>query len=188
MAPSALPETIPTSALETRLSEVQTESLHPLHLHHLASSILHNLQHQHDWTSLSINTKSTKTGLALPRPIISGLPPRRAYIHPDEQVAILKAEHKDGKTVPQNPEQEWVLPTHIGEKWSLKNFAAVFDALDTVPPTTEEDDDDDEEEAVVGQQWQGKNRQKRLLLATLHDDSTVVYYIMHDGLVKPRQN
>jgi len=26
------------------------------------------------------------------------------------------------------------------------------------------------------------------LLATLTDDSTVVYYIMHDGIVKPRQN
>jgi tRNA-splicing endonuclease subunit Sen15 len=29
---------------------------------------------------------------------------------------------------------------------------------------------------------------KRLLLATLDDDSTVVYYIVHDGIVKPRQN
>jgi len=27
-----------------------------------------------------------------------------------------------------------------------------------------------------------------VLLATLHDDSTVVYYVMHDGIVKPRQN
>lgn len=29
---------------------------------------------------------------------------------------------------------------------------------------------------------------KRVLLATLDDDSTVVYYIVHDGIVKPRQN
>ena len=29
---------------------------------------------------------------------------------------------------------------------------------------------------------------KRALLATLDDDSTVVYYIVHDGIVKPRQN
>ena len=77
-----------------------------------------------------------------------------------------------------------MLPTHLQEKWSLANFAAVFDALEVVPPTG----DDTYEENVVGNRWQGKNRQKRLLLATLHDDSTVVYYIMHDGIVKPRQN
>ena len=29
---------------------------------------------------------------------------------------------------------------------------------------------------------------KRVLLATVDDDSTVVYYIVHDGIVKPRQN
>lgn len=29
---------------------------------------------------------------------------------------------------------------------------------------------------------------KRVLLATLDDDSTVVYYIVHNGIVKPRQN
>jgi len=46
----------------------------------------------------------------------------------------------------------------------------------------------EEEAEVVGHQWQGDSRQKRLLLATLQDDSTVVYYIIHDGIVKPRQN
>jgi len=66
----------------------------------------------------------------------------------------------------------------------LRKFATVFDALDTVPPM----DKGTEEENSVGEKWRGKNRQKRLLLATLHDDSTVVYYIMHDGIVKPRQN
>ena len=29
---------------------------------------------------------------------------------------------------------------------------------------------------------------KRVLLATVDNDSTVVYYIIHDGIVKPRQN
>ncbi|RDW71330.1 hypothetical protein BP6252_07893 [Coleophoma cylindrospora] len=160
-------------------------SAHPLHLQQLASTVLHNLQHQHDWSLLSIHTHSESTGQLLPRPVISGLPPRRAYIHPDEQVATLKLEHDTGIPVKQLPEGEWVLPTHLGEKWSLKQFAAIFDALDTVPPT---DEIAPEEENSVGQQWQGNNRQKRLLLATLHDDSTIVYYIMHDGIVKPRQN
>lgn len=85
--------------------------------------------------------------------------------------------------IEQFPEREWVLPSHLQEKWSLKRFAEVFDMLDVVPPGHGEEEDDG-----VGWKWRGKNRQKRLLLATLHDDSTVVYYIMHDGIVKPRQN
>lgn len=80
------------------------------------------------------------------------------------------------------------MPTQLQEKMSLAKFAAVFDALDVVPPAPADTSVVEEEESTVGHQWQGKNRQKRLLLATLHDDSTVVYYIMHDGLVKPRQN
>ena len=72
-------------------------------------------------------------------------------------------------------EREW-------EKWSLRRFAEVFDAVEEEPP---EDD-------VGGQMWEevkGKRRGgKRVLLATLGDDSTVVYYIVHDGIVKPRQN
>ncbi len=78
-------------------------------------------------------------------------------------------------------EREWVLPTHLREKWSLRRFAEVFDAIEEEPP---EDD--------RGQMWEevkGKRRGgKRVLLATLGDDSTVVYYIVHDGIVKPRQN
>lgn len=31
-------------------------------------------------------------------------------------------------------------------------------------------------------------RPKRLTLAAVNDDSTVVYYFVHDGVVKPRQN
>ena len=38
-----------------------------------------------------------------------------------------------------------------------------------------------------GSKWSGKEI-KRVLLAAVDDDSTVVYYIVHDGLVKPRQN
>lgn len=119
--------------------------------------------------------------------MISGIPPRRAYVHPDEQIAILKVEHETGQPVKQYPEREWVLPTHIEERGSLAEFASIFDAIETVPPA-KEDEDELPELVTVGQQWQGKNRQKRLLLATVHDDSTVVYYIMHDGIVKPRQN
>lgn len=188
MAPCATDTDLPSSsalgdALKASNSTLR-DSPHPTHLHHLASTVLHDLQYQHDWTSLSIHTNSPLTNLQLPRPIVSGLPPRKAYTHPDEQAEILKAEHDAGESIKQHPEPEWVLPTYLQEKWSLASFAAVFDALETVPPSG----DDTFEENTVGQRWQGKNRQKRLLLATVHDDSTVVYYIMHDGIVKPRQN
>lgn len=95
-------------------------------------------------------------------------------------------EHEQGKKIEVASEREWVLPTQIGERWSLRGLGEVFDGLDVVPPT-----DDDEalgEESSVGAKWRGRNRRKRVLLATLHDDSTVVYYIVHDGIVKPRQN
>jgi len=190
MAPSAILDPPPASALQEIIDAsnptLQT-SPQPAHLHNLASSIAHNLQYHHDWTSLSVHTHSSLTNSPLPRPVISGLPPKRAYIHPDEQVEILKAEYEAGEPIEQIPEREWVLPTHLQEKWSLAKFAAIFDALDTLPPTTHEAEAE-ERAQIVGHQWQGKNRHKRLLLATLHDDSTVVYYIMHDGIVKPRQN
>lgn len=190
MAPSATTDTPPASAIQEILESSKSnieKSPHPAYLHHLASSIIHDLQFQHDWTALSIHTHSTLTHDPLPRPVISGLPPKRAYIHPDEQIEIIKEEHKTGEKIVHQPEREWVLPSHLQEKWSLAKFAAVFDALDVVPPTPKRSQQA-EDENPVGEQWRGKNRQKRLLLATQHDDSTVVYYIMHDGIVKPRQN
>ncbi|RFU27006.1 hypothetical protein B7463_g9328, partial [Scytalidium lignicola] len=180
----------PSSTLADTLNSSKTilqNAAHPPYLHHVALCVLHNLKFQHDWTSLSLHTHSTRTNSPLPRPLLSGIPPRRAYIHPDEQVEILKVEHETGQPVKQYPEREWVLPTHLEERGSLAEFANVFDAIETVPPATD-DEPDIPDPVTVGQQWQGKNRQKRLLLATVHDDSTVVYYIMHDGIVKPRQN
>jgi len=188
MAPLTTGSVVPPfSALQETLEVSKTtlkESHHPLYLHHLAATVLHNLQHQHNWTSLVIHTHST-TNRLLPRPIVSGLPPKRSYIHPDEQVEVIKAEHDTGKAIKQIPELEWVLPTHWDEKWSLGKFAEVFDAIDAVPPR---ENVEEEEDLTVGHKWRGKNRQKRLLLSTVHDDSTVIYYIMHDGLAKPRQN
>ncbi|TVY27788.1 putative tRNA-splicing endonuclease subunit tsp-1 [Lachnellula hyalina] len=190
MTPSATDIDLPPlSALQDNINDSKItieQSPHPAYLHHLATQILHDLQHQHDWTFLTIHKRSTLTANPLPRPIISGLPPRRAYIHPDEQIEILKAEHESGVSIKHEPEREWVLPSQIQETWSLAKFTAVFDALDTVPPG--DSGKEDEGERSVGWKWQGKNRQKRLLLGTVHDDSTVVYYIMHDGIVKPRQN
>lgn len=80
-------------------------------------------------------------------------------------------------------EREWVLPTHIREKWSLRKFAEVFDAVGKIPLGEGE-----EEKGGEGEDDKARQGGKRVLLATVGDDSTVLYYIVHDGIVKPRQN
>ncbi|KAI0910276.1 tRNA-splicing endonuclease subunit Sen15 [Ustulina deusta] len=139
------------------------------HGQQLAATVLDNLRYQHDWTELRVLTHSPTNSKPLMRPMVSGLPPRRLYVHPDDQIAMLKSSAiPDGKIF-DTPEVEWVLPTHISEKWTLKAFAAVFDSLPLQLSAQPE-------------------RPKRIVLATIHSDSTIVYYILHDGIVKPRQN
>ncbi|KAK3692808.1 tRNA-splicing endonuclease subunit Sen15 [Podospora appendiculata] len=154
------------------------------HLEALTKVVLNNLENQHDWTQLQTHAQQN-----LPRQLIYGLPPKRLYVHPDEQIEMIKAEKDRKEPIPQSPELEWVLPLHLAENWSLSQFAAVFDAMDAVPPgsSTPEilgPDDPDAQWKL----WRGAKRGKRLLLATVQDDSTVTYYWMFDGLVKPRQN
>lgn len=81
-------------------------------------------------------------------------------------------------------ETEWVLPIALGEKWTLRRFAEVFDSLPDREPLM----------------WMNleENREphrdaKRVLLAMLSHagsggDGTFVYYVMQEGDVKPRQN
>lgn len=97
--------------------------------------------------------------------MIRGLPPRLLYLHPDDQIAALAYEKSAGTRAQHDAEFEWVLAVHLAEKWTLSNFAAVMDALP-----------DDRKGA------------KRIVLAALHNDSTVVYYIVQEGMIKPRQN
>ncbi|KAI0386187.1 tRNA-splicing endonuclease subunit Sen15 [Hypomontagnella monticulosa] len=136
---------------------------------HLAASVFDNLRYQHEWDELQILTHSPVDNSPLPRPLISGLPPRRLYLHPDDQIEMLKSHTTPQKSILETPEVEWVLPVHLAEKWTLRAFAEVFDSMPSQTPTA-------------------PDRVKRILLATVHDDSTVVYYFMHDGIVKPRQN
>ncbi|KAL2135430.1 hypothetical protein VTI74DRAFT_8532 [Chaetomium olivicolor] len=157
----------------------------PNHLTALTKVVLNNLEYQHDWTKLQ-----THTHPSLPRPLLYGLPPKRLYVHPDEQIAIIKAEKEKGERIPQDPEVEWVLPLHLSEKWSPAEFAAVFDAIEAIPPggADQEVNNEEDGEAAEWKLWRGPKRGKRILLATVQDDSTVTYYWIHDGLVKPRQN
>ncbi len=123
-------------------------------------TVLGNLQDQHDWTELEIREIPGE------RPLVWGLPPRQLYTHPDDQIAALNREHQTGERLEQSTvDHEWVLPVRLSEAWTLQRFAKVFDSVKESP-----------------------SRGKRIVLATVHSDSTVVYYIMHEGMVKPRQN
>lgn len=207
---STLPSRPAPSALQNLLQShpIPPTSSHEPHLHHLALQIAHNLRYQHNWssirvhyytsTSLSTTTTTSQTNGSthaqpLPRPLISGLPPQRLYVHPDEQIALLQAQKKEGKAgLPElKAEREWVLPSHLREKWTLRRFGEVFEGVGRVPGGGEGEmlfeDDEERGEEQEGNEWRDR-MPKRLLLATLDDDSTVVYYVVHDGVVKPRQN
>jgi tRNA-splicing endonuclease subunit Sen15, fungi type len=128
----------------------------------VTNTVLQNLQDQHDWTILEIVGAFGHSQ----RPLIKGLPPRRLYMHPDDQIEALMLERETGQPITQEPEIECVLPIHLSEQWTLARFARVFDSM---------------------HKGEGA-RAKRIVLATVHNDSTVVYYFMHDGMIKPRQN
>ncbi|KAK8117642.1 tRNA-splicing endonuclease subunit sen-15 protein [Apiospora kogelbergensis] len=132
---------------------------HPEYLSDLASTVYENLENQHDWTLLESHThKQAQDKTLLPRPLITGLP-----------LAVELVKTHATYTVEETPEIEWVVPMHLNEKLTLKQLAAVFDSVELSEPLAE-------------------GRCKRLLMAIVHDDSTVVYYFVHDGIVKPRQN
>lgn len=210
----------------------------------LALQIAHNLRYQHNWSDVrlhfpssrsSTSTANTTPETTFARPVLSGVPPQRLYVHPDEQIEFLQRQalaEKNAKSSAKTSgggesgkqdfltggtpemklatEREWVLPSHLREKWSLRRFATVFDALEKVPTSrrggellfdgevaggsengdageSEDEDGDEDEDPGKSNPWR-MGQPKRLLLATLDDDSTVVYYIVHDGIVKPRQN
>lgn len=198
--------------------ETADQSPHEPYFHHLAQRVAHNLRHQHQWTTVAMHACASQDGHGLlPRPIISGLPPQRIYVHPDEQIEFLKEESRrkveateateatksTESTVPTEPtepmeptvgeprpEREWVLPAHLREKWSLKRFAQVFDAIPLMPPDPDhrargEMNAPSLADTTAVSKWRTT---KRLLLATVDDDGTIVYYIVHDGIIKPRQN
>lgn len=175
-----------TTHLQTHLPRRPPPAPQTTAHHALALQLQHNLQHQHQWTALQLHTHAPLAPHApLPRPLLSGLPPRRLYVHPDEQIELLKtqeaARRRGDEVVEARPEREWVLPSHLREKWSLRRLGDVFDGIGEVPPASE---GGEEEEGGVNR-WRTT---KRVVLGILEDDSTAVYYLVHDGLVKPRQN
>ncbi|KAL2753835.1 hypothetical protein ACRALDRAFT_2126764 [Sodiomyces alcalophilus JCM 7366] len=148
----------------------------------LPAIVATNLMHQHGWTEIKSHPLRGRDRDAPPRLIISGLPPRRLYIHPDQQIKALKDGYASGHQHIQEPEFEWVLPLHVTESVTLAAFSAWFDSISALPPDTQPESHCD------ARGWRRSARHKRCLLALLHDDSTVSYYLMHDGIIKPRQN
>ncbi|GIJ84374.1 hypothetical protein Asppvi_003217 [Aspergillus pseudoviridinutans] len=184
-----------------------------------AVQVLHNLQHQHLWTSLQIHdlqapnfsvaSSSTSTSTdqlsSSPSCLISGIPPHRIYTHPDEQLFMLERGLREDDI---ELERLFVVPTAHGQSWSLRKMAAVFDALPEDEEESHAQSLDDATEsgnnaekaaklteyyeyrrkARVTKEWGGK----RLLLAmvdrSMGGDGTVVYYVVQEGAVKPRQN
>jgi hypothetical protein len=130
------------------------------------------------------------------------------YTHPDEQLYMLELGLRDDDL---DPERVFVLATTQGQSWTLRKLAAVFDSLpqpgsvETTPDATNADSAEParsdsgkaaklaqyyerRRKAMVSKQWGGK----RLLLAMVDremgGDGTVVYYVVQEGNVKPRQN
>lgn len=167
--------------------------------------ILHNLQHQHLWTSLQthdISKLSSSTQDDTVSTLISGIPPNRVYTHPDEQLYMLEKGLRDEDL---KPERIFVIPTAQGQSWSLRRMAAIFDALSEIEVAAGQDDSSDREvdpdkakkleeyyerreQASITNEWGAK----RTLLAMVDKgkggEGTVVYYVVQDGEVKPRQN
>jgi tRNA-splicing endonuclease subunit Sen15, fungi type len=140
-------------------------------------AVLENLQHQHSWAELEVAATETRHSL------ISGFPPHRIYVHPDEQVEALEIQRRTGQRPQQEAEFEWVLPLHVDESITIRTLASIFDSIAThprgVPPA----------QLTLGvSDWTGSRRGKRIIMAVVHSDSTIVYYVMHNGMVKPRQN
>ena len=167
-------------------SKPPKDSVHPVYLLNILSIVHKNLEHYADWTELTIHSSPS-----LPRPLISGIPPEQIHIDPDADP--LETEMKLAKNVATGEseiDREWVLPVDIREKWSIRKWAEVFDSITAEPPV------------LSGEQGQGNGgwvedksqggggikRKKRLVMGIVSGDSTVVHYIIHDGIVKPRQN
>ncbi|KAH8692868.1 hypothetical protein BGW36DRAFT_256837, partial [Talaromyces proteolyticus] len=133
----------PLSALTTLISQTSSDPVSAL-----TTQVLHNLQHQHLWTSLQTNqihnpaTERT-SGISgvhddhelatLPTStLISGIPPHRVYTHPDEQLYLLELGLRE-EDIP--AERMFVLSSTQGQSWTLRKLAAVFDSLPAVEPS-----------------------------------------------------
>ena len=195
------------SALSNLLSTTTTKSPRES----LAVEVLHNLQYQHRWSDLKLFTVSsptTSSNQSTPTTsptrsrtrgrsksparntifLISGLPPRHSYVHPDLQKWLVRNDLDADDEV--DVQREWVLPSSLGEKWTLKQFCWVFDGLPERDVIRVQKANG--EGQGIGNEFEWKDSKRVLLGMQAHNgmggDGTVTYYIMQEGEVKPRQN
>lgn len=201
----------PEPSALTTLIESASASGNPLAATTL--QVLHNLQHQHLWTSLQIHDipTSQNPGSARPDPspqdavrsLISGIPPHRIYTHPDEQLYLLDKGLREDDL---KPERMFVIPTSQGQAWSLRRMAAAFDALSDIRVGAEDEtgtfgeNADPEkaqklkeyyarrEEALATKEWGSQRMLLAMVDKGMGGEGTVVYYVVQEGEVKPRQN
>ncbi|KAJ5894125.1 hypothetical protein N7495_005816 [Penicillium taxi] len=207
------------SALAQLIESTSTES--PLAA--TTVQVLHNLQHQHNWTSLQTHdisshaseiSPSTLSASIAVQTIISGIPPNRIYTHPDEQLYMLE---KGLREEDLRPERLFVLPTAQGQSWSLRQMAGVFDSLGDIHILTEDEsvsaaadastEAENEAEAVneakeklleefyvrkenakLEKEWGSQRVLLAMVDKAMGGEGTVVYYVVQEGEVKPRQN
>ncbi|KAI5299810.1 hypothetical protein KEM56_002953 [Ascosphaera pollenicola] len=159
----------------------------------VAAQVLHNLQHQHLWTDLQSHNAFSLSPTQH-APLVLGRPPQTVYTHPDEQAYMVQ----HGIKVEDVPvETEWVLPTAQGQTWSLRRLAEIFDALpDRSTVTADSSVALGSQNQKVDDFYRKRHEEgwnvKRLLLAMINTgmdgDGTVVYYVVLEGAIKPRQN
>ncbi|KAK5055106.1 hypothetical protein LTR84_012854 [Exophiala bonariae] len=176
-------------------------------------------QHHHQQHRQTTTSTSTPTSIPILNhealsssnvvQLISGLPPRHSYIHPDLQLHLVKHSIPEASLPVQ---REFVLPLSTADPWTLRRFCAVFDALsERATVVVNADHSPGPPPAVAGVGGGAATRvngtanrarpiplhehkdQKRVLLGMRAregrgGDGTVVYYIMQEGEVKPRQN
>lgn len=178
-----------------------------------AAQVQHNLQHQHLWTSLTGYTIPGETTQANPLdapqepiPLVSGYPPHRIYTHPDEQLYMLENKIKEDEL---KPERMFVVPTVKGQAWSMRHMAVVFDRLPEFTRQAREQDGEllnattagdlekqeklaryytKKEEALQTGEWGSQRVLLAMVDKAMAGDGTVVYYVVQEGEVKPRQN
>jgi tRNA-splicing endonuclease subunit Sen15, fungi type len=188
----------------------------------LPLEILHNLQYQHSWAELELHyidpqshsihqiRLSEDSRPCIPPSssqfLISGLPPRHTYVHPDLQTQLLK-EGQTQKDV--CIQREWVIPLSLGQKPNVSWLAGIFDTLPqrddlvldrSTDHRVKDEDETEHLDSASTEHVSGKSlpasdypNPKRVLMAMksqdgLGGDGTVAYYVCLEGEVKPRQN
>lgn len=214
MATKRIEHAAPQPSSLTKLIDCVSASGNPIAA--TTIQILHNLQHQHLWTSLQIHDISAPPGSTIDNPaspsysshngttpaLISGIPPSRVYTHPDEQLYMLEKGLREDDL---KPERVFVIPTAQGQSWSLRRMAAVFDAMSEIEVVADEDEstggnvDADKarkleeyyarrEKANATREWGAKRALLAMVDKGMGGEGTVVYYVVQEGEVKPRQN